>query len=481
LPLALGINSEIAFDSSSVKVIFSKDYFTTRDSVSLTYNHTSKKFTGDLPVNNHLGIIQYYFKTNSVENKLYKLPSVAPGKKLSFRIGPDYSPPYVQHNPVKVISKALKTMDVTATANDNLGVKSVTVEYKLDGVLQEPVNLTVAADDLFSGTVEIPEKFLGNNKIEYRIVADDKSKNGNKITIPSNGFYHVDIYDPYDAVTTYQSDFNEDNSDFITGDFEMSEIPGFSSGILHTKHPYTQSALETEKYNLITQLKYPIIIEEYGQMSFNEIVLVEPGDQQSTYKDLLFWDYVIVEGSKDNGKTWLPVTEGYDSNSDNTWYSNFVNSLTNGSSTVSGNESMFVKRTINLTEDAGFSAGDIVIFRFRLSSDKSVNGWGWAIDDLKIQDVSTKSKELASEKNIDIYPNPFSGNFYVDCSNTKEISSVDILVTDLMGKTVFQEMWSDPQFNSKKQINLTNIRPGIYLVNMVTDASQIITKKIVKY
>lgn len=481
LPIVLGINSEIPFDSTSIKIIFSKDYFTTKDSVSLTYNNSIKQFVGNLPINNHLGNIQYYFVACNSENKTYSLPGNAPDKKLCFRIGPDYSPPSVQHNPVKLISKTINKMKLTATANDNVGVKSVIVEYKLDGILQEPFNLTIDSDDSFSGTIEFPDQFMNQNKIEYRIVVDDKSINENEVTLPSSGYFSVNVFESVEPVKSYETDFNFNNDDFITADFEISKIAGFSNGILHTQHPYPVSALENEKYNLITQLKTPIILEEYGQMTFNEVVLVEPGEPESDYTDLLFWDYVIVEGSKDQGKTWLPLTSGYDSNLENDWYSSFTNSLNSNFSTNTGNENMLVERTIYLTENTGFNAGDTVIFRFRLSSDNSVNGWGWGIDDLKIQNISTEEDEIFSEEHINVYPNPFAESFFVDCSNANDVATVDILITDLMGKTVFRENWTNPQFDTKKQINLNDIKPGIYLVNMVTDASRIITQKIVKY
>ncbi|QGY44357.1 T9SS type A sorting domain-containing protein [Maribellus comscasis] len=480
LPLQIGINSEIPFDPTVVKIIFSKDYFTTKDSVSLSFDASLQKYTGNLPVNNFLGNIQYYFVAQSANN-IFKLPSTAPNKKLTFRIGPDYSAPIVFHNPVKLVSSLLNSVQLTGKAEDNLGIKSVKVEYKVDGIDQEPVLLTVDEEN-FSGTVELPGNLQRDDKVEYRIVASDNSKNNNKIVVPSNGYYSVNIFEPGEAVSSYETDFNDFSEDFIGTDFDISTVEGFSNGVLHSNHPYQQSNIENEKLDQITQLKYPVIIKNNGQMSFKEVVLVEPGEPETKYTELLFWDYVIVEASIDYGKTWIPLTEGYDSNSDDRWYSSFVNSLkSNASSTSSGDESLFATHIINLTENTGLQAGDEALIRFRLSSDKSVNGWGWAIDDLTIQSNSLDTEEIASNENIEVYPNPFADNFYVDCSSIDDISALDISVTDLTGKTVFREIWNDPQYSSKKQVNLNSIEPGIYLVNMVTDASQVITKKIVKY
>ncbi len=481
IPVILGISSENTFVPSSVKMVYSKDYFTTKDSVELNFDAFIQKYTANFPVNNHLGNIQYYFVAKSSEGKIYKLPSTAPNKKLSFRIGPDYSAPIVQHNPVKLISSSIKSVELKGKAADNMGIKSVKVEYKVDGIEQKPVFLNINSEDFFSGSVELPDYIKSDDKVEYRIIACDKSKNSNQIIVPSNGYYLANVFESDEALTSYETDFNSFSEDFIGSDFTVSNIDGFSTGVLHTNHPYQQSEIENEKYDLITQLRHPIIIEDDGKMSFKEVVLVEPGEPQTKYTDLLFWDYVIIEASKDNGKTWLPLTEGYDSNRDERWYSSFVNSLKSSSSTTSGDESLFALHSIYLTENTGLQAGDIVLIRFRLSSDKSVNGWGWAIDDLKIQSKLTGTETIASVDNLDVYPNPFSSNFYVDCTNANNISTMDISITDLTGKTVFRETWNNPQYTSKKQVNLNNIKPGIYFINMITDASQVVTKKIIKY
>jgi hypothetical protein len=63
-----------------------------------------------------------------------------------------------------------------------------------------------------------------------------------------------------------------------------------------------------------------------------------------------------------------------------------LKSFSSNTSTALPHESMFVNHTINLTHNTGLEAGDTAIFRFRLASDNSVNGFGWAIDNLEIQE-----------------------------------------------------------------------------------------------
>ena len=482
MPVKISIFSDMPIDSSSVKVIYSTNYFTSKDSVYLHYNNSLDKFEGSIPLNQFMGKVQYYFETVTSENKIFRLPSTAPNKKFSFRIGPDYSPPSIQHNPVKLVSQNAKEMQISAVVTDNLGINSVAVEYKINGIQQQPVHLTGNSKSLYTGQINIPEPLFQNDKIEYRIVADDNSKNDNKINVPASGYYAVNVFEPVPAVESFQSDFNSFSNDFFTADFTVSTPPGFANGALHTKHPYPVSEVEDEDYNLVAQLKYPVVLKEGGEMTFDEIVLVEPGEPETNYNDNFFWDYVIVEGSKDKGKTWLPLTQGYDSQSNDNWYAVFTNTLKSTTSSAVGDDKMYVPHTIELTENTGFSAGDTVLFRFRLSSDKSITGWGWAIDNLNIQKLSTVNDELVTENSVNVFPNPFTSNFFIDCSNVPDMESMDIMVTDLTGKTVYQENWSDTHYSSKKQVALNNIEPGIYLVNMIMgNNSKRITKKIIKY
>ncbi|MBT3382652.1 MAG: T9SS type A sorting domain-containing protein [Prolixibacteraceae bacterium] len=481
IPVNISVVSDLELNNSSVKIIFSTNYFSTSDSVNLKYDETTNLFSGNISLNGLSGKILYYFKAETTEKQVFTSPSGAPGKNLSFRIGPDYYPPNLLHNQIKIASQSPSLIDVSAIAEDNVGVNSVRVEYKIDGAMQDPFFLTGNLnDDSFNGTLDIPAQLSASSILEYRIVAEDKSARKNSKSAPSNGFYLVDIFELEDPVSGYFSDFNSELTDFVSTDFFASIQPGFSSGLLHTKNPYPVSYINDEKQNFTAQLKFPIILEENGQMTFDEIVLVEPGEEGASFTDNLFWDYVIVEGSNDNGATWLPFVDGYDSGVNESWKSKFTNTIVNDFSKASGEESMFLKRFVNLTNNTNFSAGDIVLIRFRLASDKSVNGWGWGIDNLEIQSLSTSTDELMADSDYSFYPNPFTSSFYIDCANADGLSEVDITVTDLLGKTVFRETWYDTQFNPLRQVDLSGALPGVYLVRVMDDELNMVTNKIIK-
>ena len=329
-------------------------------------------------------------------------------------------------------------------------------------------------------------KFTHITKLKFNFEAELRGTNPaeirrNKKQLPETGYYKVNVYEPQKAIASFSSDFNSISDDFTTTDFEITTPVGFSDGNLHTNHPYQESNIENEKYNLIAQLNYPIILEENGQMSFDEVVLVEPGEPGANFNEKVFWDFVIVEGSKDNGISWKPFIDGYDSGVNESWESQFSNSLKSNVSSASGHETMFWENYISLTDNEFFAAGDTVIFRFRLASDKSVTGWGWAIDNLKIQNLNTGNEEIVSNNDVTVYPNPFKNNLFFDCSNLANPSEVVVRITDLIGNILFEETKYDSQYNPKIQVNLPEIETGVYLAS-ITDANlNTITQKIIKH
>ena len=191
------------------------------------------------------------------------------------------------------------------------------------------------------------------------------------------------------SFSNLSDEFQSDGFDFIT-------LQGFNNEAAHTQHPYNNTS------NLILFLKVPIIVaSSNATLKYDDIAIVEPGDAGSVFGDNNFWDYVIVEGSNGNG--WLPLIDGYDSRADSKWLDAF-----NNNSTV--DSSMFKSHTINLLNT--FNAGDTILIRFRLFSDQFVTGWGWAIDNLAIQDqfVGVEDEGISPLKfNLNQnYPNPFN-------------------------------------------------------------------------
>ncbi|HRX10482.1 MAG TPA: T9SS type A sorting domain-containing protein [Draconibacterium sp.] len=107
---------------------------------------------------------------------------------------------------------------------------------------------------------------------------------------------------------------------------------------------------------------------------------------------------------------------------------------------------------------------------------------GWSTNDqAEDNEVSTGAKdEILAKADVNIYPNPFSGTLTFDCENIMDNSSVEIKIIDLTGSTVFSETMFDIQFNPKLKVDLSNIKPGIYLASLTDTNSKTITKRIIK-
>ncbi len=213
-----------------------------------------------------------------------------------------------------------------------------------------------------------------------------------------SGILTETVYPLLNITTGYVNNFKETTTDFVGNDFMVIDYDGFTHKALHSIHPYT------DNIDITYMLRAPIIIdEENSEMSFNEIVIVEPGELGATWPSTSFYDFVIVEGSK-NGKQWFKIENGYDAQDYDEWVDAF-----NGN--IGIDESLFRKRTIDL-DNIFFNAGDTILLRFRLSSDGGVTAWGWAIDSLAIQKQNTAIAERNLGKtNLYLaqnYPNPFS-------------------------------------------------------------------------
>ena len=71
--------------------------------------------------------------------------------------------------------------------------------------------------------------------------------------------------------------------DFISdSEFSLITPAGFDNGAIHSTHPYPDGSGINDESNYTIELRVPIIIGAANTlMSFDEIVLVEPGEYSS--------------------------------------------------------------------------------------------------------------------------------------------------------------------------------------------------------
>lgn len=478
--MQLDILGNIDLDSSEVVIVYSNNHFETSSTQKLSFDKSANRFSGFVPLSAETSRMDYYFSVVTRSNKEYTFPVSAPDQKFTLRTGLDNIPPNVQHNPVKIINRTNSELNLSAIVKDNIGISNVRVDFKIDGVVQDPLFFSNDSADLYK--LSIPLKSTENqfNKIEYRIVAEDKSIGKNRKSIPATGYYTVEVANTLAAVRSYQNNFDEDFGDFIITDFSISRQAGFSSGILQTCHPYPLSVVEDQMYNLYAQLRVPVILQNNGIMSFSEVVLVEPGLPAPTGGNPFFFDYVVVEGSKDGGRTWQSFKREYDSQLQDSWKCLFTGSIAKGSSLGTPDESFLAHQEINLTENKCFNAGDTVLIRFRLSSDQTINGWGWGIDNLKIQSVSTAANQIHSSTEFKVFPNPFTNKLSIEFSSFAEATDRQIVISDISGRIVYTEKADKNSFSNRVEINTGGLNPGIYIVSVQEGSQTLSTQKIIK-
>lgn len=479
----LSIESDYELDTNTVFVFFSTDAFkTNKDSMLMTYNNTLELFSATVTPGFDTKRIDYYVSAGDIENRTFSVPSEAPNEIYSVNIGTDISAPVINHDPIPYFVSNGQNLVISTQVDDNLGIDTVFVELLVNNIQQQSFGLTLVSANIYTGIFNIDKDFLNDGDvITYKIIAVDKSKAVNKTISPANEYYSFKVEKIFEPIGSYFNDFNTPNNDFILSDFDTYQAQNFINPSLHSPHPYPSPDVNNEEFNFTTLLKYPIILQQNGIMSFDEIVLVEPGEALSKFGDDDFWDYVIVEGSKDNGNTWLPLINGYDSGDNTTWKTNYnLNIDNNQVSTAVGIPDWYVTRDINLLENGNFKANDTILIQFRLLSDPYAHGWGWTIDNLRIQSPLSISSSILSPGNIFIYPNPFNDRITITVQARNEIEELTVEIINLYGQTITTIKKTNVIGQISFEPELNNLSIGMYFVVVKENGKKVNTQKIMK-
>lgn len=386
-----------SYDSSQLYLVYTTSSNAIPTEVLMTSTGTANEFSVTLPAPGSPETYTYFIKVKDSYNRMllnpgkYYAPLESVGNKgpvdakYSFHVGPDTQDPILTHTPKSFISYLETALVIDVEVRESSGLSSVQLESIFNNGTPQvsSMDLVDSKQDAFSGTTIYhyrksipftPGQLNDGDAIKYMITARDNAVNKNDTTI---GYFIVPVEGLAPARTYYLNNFNTLSDDFIGEDFSIATPDGFSNPAIHSVHPYPEAG-NADALDLTYQLRIPIIVGgEESMMHFDEIVLVEPGENGTTFEDENFFDYAIVEGSKDGGVTWIPLIDGYDSRDYNPWLIRY-SSVTN-----TGDASLFRERAINLRNT--FSAGDEIVIRFRIHSDPFQNAWGWAIDNLQIQ------------------------------------------------------------------------------------------------
>ena len=205
------------------------------------------------------------------------------------------------------------------------------------------------------------------------------------------------LFDYKTTVDSYENDFSSLSDDFKGNGFTERVYSNFNGQAIHSDHDYVKHAF----YQYV--LRSPIRVRSSDALiNFKEVVIIEPGINGSIPGTEDFNDFAVLQGSYD-GITWINLLDEYDASDRTDWENAYSNSLP-------GNSSLYRFRAINLLDI--FEVGDEVLIRFLLKANSMEEGWGWAIDNLKIQtdNVITSIDTEALPARFSVYPNPATKN-----------------------------------------------------------------------
>ncbi|WP_460956225.1 T9SS type A sorting domain-containing protein [Spirosoma litoris] len=506
------IISDTTLIAGSMRLVYRKTAPAATDSaattVSLIRVGTTDTYQYTLPAAQAQGDIWYYFQAQDASGRTFSNP----GKQLAggqiwnhVKIGPDNVPPTIQYAPAKtsIFSTAVAdSLPIYARiADDRAGISSAYVDYQINGVSQSALPLSYnrltignyTYDSVYVNRINFPANSLKvGDKITYRIVAQDGSRAKNQTTNPSTGFYQLTVVATKAVRDQYVNTFNDGStaSDFAGYGFTVTTPASFGDGAIHSTHPYPNGTDFQSQSNYDYTLLTPIRIKanpDSAIIRFDEIVLVEPGATGSRLGDSNFYDYVVVEGSSNNGQTWKPLLDAYSANARTEWLTAYNSDLVTGlrsekNSKAGGFPAMYRRREIPLlNQTTGFKAGDQLLIRFRLFADPLSYGWGWAIDNLFIQTPVPLilAEGPIREGSFKLYPNPVSnGTMQLEAELLKPTSELGLTISSLTGQPIRQLTLKVNGKQISEQLDVGQLPAGLYLMQLkVGDSIQ--TKKVI--
>lgn len=456
------IRSDTAYNKDMVGLVYSFDGFLTSDTLMMSPVSLKDSYSGKIEIPSYNTKIDYYFYTTDDFSRLFRYPSLAEKDPYSVYIGIDTVKPVISYSPAEYFFEKIDSIHFDANVTDNLGVDTVFIEYRVNNGVSKFHGFKSGDSDEYLASLPLKSELLkGGDSLEYRIVAIDKASGRNMGMSPKSGYYSVRIETLLPVVTSYSTDFSDAASDFFNSGFEIAQPTGFNSSGLHSEHPYKSPEEDYKSLEFSSVLRHPVIFDASGMIiSFKELVLIEPGAEGSVFGFSDFYDYVVLEASKDFGKTWFSLADGYDSRIIKFWETAY-NSLIDGqNSTYEGKESMMLEHVFYPRISDRISGGDSLLIRFRLYSDPYANGWGWAIDDLKINPLVDQVEEI-STSGIKVFPNPGNGLVNIILESTEDFEPVRIDVYNYTGRCIIQEK----AFNEERAVlDISGNPSGLYLI-----------------
>ncbi len=160
------------------------------DSVIMT-SVTADSFVANIPGNGQPGTYYYYLYAEDNTGGYSTYPAGAPSTKFSFTANVDSVLPVIAHTALGNQYRETWPAAVSANVNDNIGVQSVGLEYKLkfNGQINS-LGLSLSSAGNYSGTFGMDTSLIAvGDTMYYRIKAVDAGTLHNTAYLPANGYY----------------------------------------------------------------------------------------------------------------------------------------------------------------------------------------------------------------------------------------------------------------------------------------------------
>jgi hypothetical protein len=129
-----------------------------------------------------------------------------------------------------------------------------------------------------------------------------------------------------------------------------------------------------------------------------------------------------------------------------------------------------------------FSANDTILIRFRLFTDPLTAGWGWTIDNLLIQQTITGIDDQDKTARFDVYPNPVRDEKVLTLTFEQAlVEPFAVSIVDVLGRPAGNWEISDQgKANKFYQIDLQNLRSGMYVLSIEAQGRRIVRKVLIE-
>jgi hypothetical protein len=458
--LSVQIKSDTSYNRDLVGAVFSYDGFKSSDTSYMTRG-AAGNFTTTVQIPAYNTDLQYYFFVKDYFSRIYRSPSMIDHKKYTAYVGTDTVKPVIIHTPVNYSLQTDDTISFYVDAADNIKMDSVYLEYKINDGVPVSIGMKYMSGFRYKSFIE-PQKLNlnGGDIISYRIFARDSAKTANTAVLPKKDYFVFRVEEILSVVEGYSTDFRNAEADFFCTGFTVSKPAGFANFGLHTKHPYESPEIVNGSLNYTAILRHPVKYNNSGLLiTYDEIVLVEPGEPGSLFGSSDFYDYVVLEGSANGGKSWFALEDGYDSRFNAEWESAYKSTIIGDNSTFTGTEELLRKHMVYFKSSDKIAEGNSLLLRFRLFSDPYAHGWGWVIENLKLNplvDAVEKTEKIDINK---LYPNPGKGIIHIQTPVYGK--SATYHVYNSSGICISHDRMSE---DAETVIDISGYAPGLYIV-----------------